>query len=336
MIVGGVIVLGVGAFIMMLVFFPAHSDPSSATTARGVMNFVEITMPLRDVLGSEPSGPGNAGDDYENALKVYRANRDTFKGIKDRIELAQTGAVIGERERELIREVLDHCHRGAQKGKMSFSLEHGQPPLVTTHPTDYKALEWLMLFMGMYANHQLDLAIQGKNESLARNAETVAKDMLVLGWHAAGERAYPMTTVSGFQNQQGACTILESVYANFPGVAERADRVSLVREYGRAANMAASDAGRLWGICSGNPNPGDLFNVIENCPDPAWRVQATLWLGITRFRNEGHRGDRIYTQKTLDRLAREGTELEKRAVKAALGLTREEAYRGGTHDVPEP
>ena len=333
MIVGGVLVLGVGLFIVMLVFFPSTSDPTSATTGKGALDRVEMTKPLSFVFGSEPTGGGNAGDDYNKALQLYRANRDTWRSVENRIGYSGIEAVIGPREQDLLRELADHCHRGAQQAKMEFCVPHGyKTPTITTDQADSQAMIKVMGYMHIYAQYLFQKA---RTAQEAAEAEAVAKDLLVMGWHASRERVYPEMTTSGFGYQEQAALLLAGIYEKFPNLAT-GDMGVRAREYARSAKMAMADAGRLWQMWTTNPKPGDFFNVIENAQDPAWRVQAILGLGMIRFRNEGHRGDRIHTQKLLDKYSTEGSEMEKRAATAALALTREECQRIGTLRAPEP
>jgi len=332
MIVGGVLVLGFGFFIMMLVLFPSPSDPTSATTGRGALDMVEMSKPLSFVF-TEPTGPGNAGDDYAKALGVYRGNRDTWRSVEERLGRSGIEAVIGESEFGLLRELADYCHDGAQKAKMEYSVPHGQPPTVTTDQADSLAMTKVMGYMHVYAQY---LFLKSRNHEEARSAERVAKDLVVMGWHFVRERAYPASVQVGFGFQEQGSRVLVEIYAKYPELMQAGDMGIRVREYAQSARMAYADIGRLWSMWTNNPRPGDFFNVIDNCEDPAWRVQAILGLGITRHRNDGHRGDRIRTEKVLAKFGASDKELERRAVKAALDLSRDEGLRGGPPSAPAP
>jgi len=316
---------------LSFIHFDPPSDPTSATTSRGALDFVEMSRPL-SFLFSEPTDPGNAGDDYAKALGVYRTHRDIWRSVEERLGRSGIEAVIGEREIALLRQLADHCHAGARKAKMEYSVPHGQPPTVSTDQTDSLAMTKVMGYMHVYAQY---LFLKAKNQGEARAAETVAKDLLVMGWHLARERSYPTCTSLGFGFQEQASRLLADIHAKYPELAA-GDMGTRMREYAQSARMAYADSMRLWLTWTMNPKPGDFFNVIENCKDPAWRVQAILGLGITRHRNDGHEGDRVHTEKILAKYAAEGTELEKRAVKAALELSRAEGLRSGLPSPPAP
>jgi len=351
MIVGGVLVVFVAIFVIKFTLYPSPSEPTSVTTNPGALKIVEMSRPLSFVLGSEPGGAGNAGEDYNKALQSYRANRDTWGAFEIRYTKAKGGVeeVVGPRELELLREMAEHCHRGAQKAKMDFCGPYGAAPLVTVMTIDQAdsvALTKIMGYMQAYATY---LFLKARDMEEAREAETVAKDLLIMGWHAAKERAYPACTIIGFTFQQQICLGVPDadmnyrnriglihMYTKYPGLSSSIDMADRVMKYAQSARMAAADAGRLGGILTNNPNPGDFFKVIDEAEDPAWRVQALLGLGIIRHRNEGHRGDKRYTEELLAKYAVEGTEMEKRAAKAALEIPRAEALRGGPREAPEP
>jgi len=350
MILGGAIVVFVGLLIMILVFFPSPSDPTSVTKAKGALARYDIPLSIATVLGHEPSEPGNAGEDYKAALDSYRANRTKWSSIAQRMADAGAGAIISEIDLVSMRELADHCHRGARKAKMEFSAPFGGAPVMAVNQADSVAFERIsdsMLCYALYHWNQADENVERNTRKKredrlkdAEKAETILKDWFVMGWHLTQERAYPATVAAGFLAQEEACFRLEKIYEQYPElISASPDRIARVREYGSEARLAGNTttgAGRLWAMWTPNPKPGDYFNVIENGKDPSWRVQALLGLGIVKWHNEGHRGDRRYTQKLLEKYAKSGTELEKRAAKASLEFTRDQYRLVSSIEPPEP
>ena len=328
-IVGGVILVGVGLLIAMLVFFPSHSDPTEMTTAPGALDLHQMTMTLTDVLGAEPTGDGNAADDYAKALDVYRKDRETWKALNLKMVNAMENAVVGDVEKDLMKQFADHCHDGAKKANMDYCVAYGQKPSIEMEQADSKALEKLCECLQTCLLYQ-QLVVK---DSAA--AQQIGKDMLILGWHITKERAYPLTVMAGYNTQGAACERLAEIYKSDPKLAA-ADTVGRLRDYRSQAQTVLRDSQHLLEMWKANPLAGDFFNVIDNTKDPAWRVQGLLGLGIIKFRSEGDRGDRMYTQRLLEKYSTSGTELEKRAAKAAKDFTREEYQHIGNLEVPEP
>jgi len=79
------------------------------------------------------------------------------------------------------------------------------------------------------------------------------------------------------------------------------------------------------------PNPGDIFNVLENDKDPCWRFQAVLSLGLLKFHPAGRdRGDIRYIKTLLENALQSSNQNERAAAKAAKEFTLEDYNNYGT------
>jgi hypothetical protein len=95
--------------------------PTRATTARGMLSLLGPAEPLSLALGKDLSGEGDAGDDYDRALKAYRDNRSAIREIcRHAPEVAQGQYRLIDDDLMLLKQVAEPITAGAAKRKMTY------------------------------------------------------------------------------------------------------------------------------------------------------------------------------------------------------------------------
>ena len=213
--------------------------------------------------------------------------------------------------------------QGIDKKSMKYPLEKIE---FTYRLPEAKYLTLVSQAMSDYAYYQW--WVKGDKAK----AEKILLARLTLGWHMTNNRVYPYFVWSGLHVQEAACYQLEQLYQKWDGHTPQAEKTDQYRESVETViqffehkkkylfdKFASPKRENL-------PEPGDIFNVVENDKDPCWRIQGIFSLGMllndpATFRE---RGDEKYTHKLLEMKMKEGSDEEKAAAKAASELTPEE------------
>jgi hypothetical protein len=71
-IVAGIVVLVIGGVIVAVICNNIYStsDPTEDTTAAGALDYQDVAAPIMTIVPAEPSGSGNAADDYKRAIDI--------------------------------------------------------------------------------------------------------------------------------------------------------------------------------------------------------------------------------------------------------------------------
>ena len=325
-VIAGVLVLALVAFVVLRVVFPSPHDPTGATLKRGVLDLKTVKVSVAEVLGAEPSGAGNAGDDYAQAVQLAKQKTDELDPLRDEEKLEQLadGALFIERPlQQSLESIYAHVRNGAAKKDMNYVLVHTPKKLETAY---YQS------FVTDLARVGAALDVLGKfhlGRKKLPEAEQVFKAKATLGWHMVGERALPAMVHQGLQIQYDALFGLNDVYLKWDEAHK--SRIDSLQRYAdglKAAERSYNDKAKIvWVV---RPKPGDIFNIIENDEDLAWRRQGTLALGIVKFYSKNHRGDSRYTRKLIDENLNSSDPITKAAAQAANDLTYEQYVRLGT------
>lgn len=332
-IVAGVLVLGVGAIVAYMIigsmFDDAPSPPTSATTGFGALDFKDTTVPPTQVLGSLPSGAGNAADDYAQAARVYRSNRELCKGIIDKMPTRYKEAPkLADVDLAVLKQIDQFVAAGAAKAKMDFVFTHT--------PREFT--------VGWYYRPGCELMNVGKClEALAGDyasrkeyaqAEQVLKHMITLGWHMVQERAVACVTWLGQDMQLLALSRLANdVYLPWRGRDDK--QIAVVREYAIALDtFGAALTTKLKILQVAKPAPGDVFNIIAHDKDRAWRIQGILTLGVLKYVSVQD-NDRKHSEKLIEKYCASQDPLEAAAAKAANAFERSRLETYVMDDQPE-
>jgi len=319
-IAAGLFVLAIGGFIVKQTVFPSPTRPSPATRRTGFMDRIEVAASITDILGALPIGGGNAGDDYHQAVTIYLGAK---QAIEDAIIDLGKGADTGHEDAlAALNAMYGHISSGAKKKEMKYLLVHAPKELrVGWKLPEIGTLSEVAGCMDLLAAYHLE-------NNRPRQAEAIYKDLMVMGWHMTGARSYYHMVTAGFGTQMTSAEGLATVYRAMGGSFER--RVQALREYHSAVREAEGIYGDKLGVLwKPKPHPGDVFNIVENDKDRAWRVQAVLAMGMLRYTAD-KRGDKKYNTKLLEELARDKDPLLAAAAKAAGKLTEPEFNVLGT------
>jgi hypothetical protein len=321
------------------------------------MDFHEVTIPITTIVPGEPSGDGNAGEDYKQAVdivsplfeKALEENPEFSRTILD-----QTAADIGtwmnpkvgkaqnkpvNPEGLQVMERIAACvAQGAAKKEMKYPFNLAKME-VTYNLPEAKYLHVVSQALGDYAHYQ-NLVLKKPEE-----AQKILFNRFIMGWHMSRDRVFPYFVLAGFDIQISSCQGLgnpDGLYAKWPG---HKGQVEKVKAYISAANDVKSFFNSKSKFLFSNfarvdapPNPGDLFNVVQNDKDPCWRIQGIFALGMLKFspaliKSEHYEGDAQTLRRLLDEKLKNGTEEEKSAARAADKYTKEDYEHQGNKNI---
>ena len=290
---------------------PRQPKPSKPVMGlqSGFLDIVEIPEPISLITLSVPSEPGNAGDDYAQAVQVYRDNQEEVDAFLGSFSSPPAPETLPESVHQIIR----HIEQGARKASMEYVFVHTPKELGVKRfyapADDMNAIANVMIFTGFF---------HAVNDDPERQIELL-KAACVLGWHLYEEHAHVVMMNYGLGIQLDAAYYLAQEY-KATGQDNLADDAEA---YGKAVNgiLNAFDEkmSLLWNT---RPVPGEVFHVIENDRDRAWRIRATLSLGILRYTSTG--SDHRYNARLIRRLMGDSDPMIAAAAKAANDLSIED------------
>lgn len=291
--------------ILIFVWNPPPSPPRD-TTAPGFLDLKQVDVPLSELIGYTPSGPGNAGADYQKAVQIEIANHDEINHLGD-IERLESLAVAKDASSDpamkIVQQIYDHVAAGAKKKDMRYAFVFTPKDLKFSYR--HRAAD--NLYRVAVAVHLLHMVHLDREEYA--EAEKVLQALMVFGMHLFNERALAQISIEGVAVQTCAVQRLLQLYAKWPEAPRH--RLRPLRDCESQLRLISSNFRQkkkiLWdNIPANDPvthepiiSPGDVFNVIENDRDRAWRVQGLVTLGALKFRATG-RGD---VKKTDDLIA---------------------------------
>jgi len=319
-IIGGVVGGLLAVFILWLVLFPPPTPPTRATTGEGRLELKRPTEAVTLVLPAAPTGAGDAGADYNEALEKYRENRRAVNDILRRIREMNRGTYRPSQEDlRTLRAVYGPISNGAGKAKMTFYFLHTpkviKPPYITEVKKQFLELQFVPIFLAAY---HITLGAEHYPK-----AEKCLFDAFTMGWHLAEERSRMDVVRRGFGLQKAACVDLKHLYG--AEVWNKPQRRAAVERYRRNVEIASGvylDLDKeVFRNMRGRrgPHPGDVFNLAENHADVAVRRMGTLWLGIVKL-TCSERGDKKYVRKLIARKLRSKDEIERECARAASEL----------------
>jgi len=318
-LLAGLLVVGVVGIILVMAVFPSASPATAATLREGVLDLHTVGPPTA-VLGREPTGAGNAADDYKKAIDLYNANIDVIKrGTIDRGKIARGQASLDRRTMKILTDIAARVADGAQKKEMKYTLVHTPKKFQVGYfyePAD--ALRNISAAVTL-------LATQHYARKEYDEARKALQDAFVIGWHMMNERSRMDLVRIGLGIQRDAVAGLVTLYEKWPDEGG-GEKISALSDYDRQLRRLGDsydDKRRVIWVLGKGASPGDVFNIIENDEDRACRVQALLYLGVLRF-TAATRGDRRKTRKLIDKYAASDDLIEKAAAVAARDMAAEE------------
>ena len=321
-ILAGVFGAFVVAVIVKFVAFPAPTGPV-ATAPLAMLALRQPEEPLSLVIGSEPSGAGNAGNDYKLAMDAYQDNKWDIKKILERAQgIARKEYRYTPEELGVLKNVADHVAAGAGKEKMSLcSADEIRMPY---YPFKADQYEQLMDILDILALHYR----MAEDEKGYAQAEKCYFDMLVMGRHMVDERGRFLIVYRGVGVQEIACDGLVGLYGRW----QKPDKLKNAKVYRNGLLALGNQYSDLQKVLRrGSPHPGDIFNLVANHADPAVRVEAIIRLGQVRHSLLG-RGDQRRLRQLIEAKLASDDEMEQAAARAADTMTADDVRALGREE----
>ena len=342
-IVAGVLVVVIGTFVGYNIWKsfadPDPSDPTSATTGAGALDFKENKADPTLIIPARPTAAGNAADDYVKAIAIYKANKDKLKSLLSAEaidDVWRSKKKLMDGEVELLKQIDQLVAAGTAKEKMEFTLVHTPKEFRVGwvyRPGDelQRVVQCEELLAGdCYARKESDASIQ----ALQR--------MFVMGLHMLDERTRAYITFLGMNNINQAIGRLSMNYGPMGPSADTKFK-NLEKYLTQFTPFSQSFTTKSAIVNPGKMDPGDIFNVVGSAQDPdkfkgdkdhAWRVQGILDLGKLKFgsmkiteREPGEaarqaEADRKYAQKLINQFLTSQDPADLAAAKAAEAFTK--------------
>lgn len=283
-IIAGVIVAFIAALAVKFLVFPAPTPPTSATRKEGRLKLIAPDMAIKDVIGTEPSGPGNAADVYHKAIEYARSNQSVWA------EIEAAESALPENLAAHAEKLLSTLAPAADIKEMTYTFNYTPKEFVVSPaPKADDDLRELAVALESLCAHYLK---SGNTEKAIDAGEAY----MIFGWHVSGERVRVQLTILGFDMQGSATTALQQAY----NAAGKSQAVQAAQTYNRQVSLARSlTTAKQRDIFKLKPPPGDVFNIIENDEDHAWRVEGLLLLGMVKF-SSTDRGDQRYIENYFE------------------------------------
>ncbi|NBB96015.1 MAG: hypothetical protein GVY16_09800 [Planctomycetes bacterium] len=312
-IIAGIMVAFIAGLVIKFVFFASPSPATADTLAEGKLDLFTTGISVATVVDSEPSGSGNAANHYAKALEYIRENQAAWDAID--LHMGSTDDPLAANLLQHCTQVLDLIRPAARIKDMKYTFVYTPKEFIISPRAKATDDLWQIAFVCEAAcRHYLRAKDYGK-------AADAGKALCCLGWHTAGERVRVEMNVAGFEMQVVAANLLQQVYADAGNDAA----LQASEDYGYAASAAQSrtvDKSRDL-LQTIQPEPGDIFNVIENDKDHAWRVDCILQLGRLKFSAPG-RGNQRYIKMYIDKYINSEDPYYKAAAEVAKSVTMEQ------------
>ena len=297
--------------------------------ADGFLDLQVPSVPMKEIVGYEPSEPGNAADDYEKAVQLSILHADVIEATGDYKKfdaVADAADLWSDPAMKACKQIAEHVAAGAKKRSMQYSFLYSPKTLKVR----YRHRHADQLYKVSVAVHLLyQIRLQRKEYP---EAEKLLKDLFVMGNHMLTEHTLAQVESEG-------AFLLGVVVGRFQELYSKWDQaprglLPRIREYEVSINKISENFRQkktmLWddipaADSTGKPKllAGDVFNVAENDQDRAWRVQAIMALGPVKFRVTS-RGDIKKARDLIAHYLRSKDEVLCAAAKAADDLTREQ------------
>ena len=303
------VVLMVLALVVPLAF-PSAPRPSSDLLKRGYLDPYQVKTPISVVTGGAPSGSGDAGKDYFQAVTIYRNNRSELAPLNQLVSLRD----LPETMPASAIQIAEHIQAGAAKANMTYTFVHTPHELSVSF--DYPPAMELFYIANVALNVAENRALSGDPDG----AIAIGKAVCTMGWHMFNERKMADMEMKGLWIQASAADALGHFYQK----SFQADQAQAVRAYSDDVMRVYNDCTKKWSkLCATKVNPGDVCYIAQNDADRAWRVRAVLSLGLVKFAAKATSHKR-YNKRLILRYMEDSDPLIKAAAVAARHLMKSE------------
>lgn len=295
-IAGGILAVFV-LVLVVLIIVPsrATTPPTEATTSPGALALHAIEIPVEQVVGYTPSEGGNAGDDYARAVATVEESEDDLR-------LGLRGGDFSPEARAIAETVYEHVRAGAAKAEMRYAVEHTGGELEVDPSPDFcQPINRVATLLDRLARDLLAM-------DMPEEAAKVWRAEFVLGWHLSRERALAGVVRTGYGIQREALRSTSGgrVKGGLLKVAQLADdgeQVGRLEAYlARLDDVSAFHREKYTVVWNRDffKHAGDVFNVMNNDEDRAWRNEAILALGPLKFTQANHENDMAYINEQIE------------------------------------
>ena len=340
---GWLIAAGIAAVALLLVVllvvvpivFQVASGATAATLAEGKLDLWTIGQPIASVVDTPPTGSGDAGGAYARAIRAYGENQQQIRGLQRDLREWRTAArrlmsrLANEPQEVQDREVqalevtfppvaaviLGAMAEGARQKDMTYIFERGGYELTVSRGIEAS--------QGFTALAKLVMAIAEYRIYRGEHAQAVEplQNMCVMGWHMFNERAHVDMMYKGLIIQADAVRMLQYAYSGL----DEQDKFTRAGDYLLAIEQIMERFDTKLDVIMPAPeehltvNPGDVFNIVNNDADRAWRVQGILALGVLKFQALD-RNDHRMIRKLINENLTSDEPLIREAARAARDL----------------
>src|ERR1035437_1236541 len=212
-IIAGIIVLVIGGVIIAVICNNLYStsDPTEDTTAAGALDYQDVAVAITTIVPAEPSGSGNAGDDYKKAVEIVKPLFE--KALEENAEHPQTvldhtaedigtwlQPKVGKAENRppnpeglaLMEKIAACVADGATKKEMKYPFDLDKME-VTYNLPEAKYFHVVSQALSDYAHYQV-LVLKKPEE-----AQKILFNRFIMGWHMAHDRVYPNFVCAGYE-----------------------------------------------------------------------------------------------------------------------------------------
>ncbi len=315
-IVGAVLALGVGGFVIKTFVFPSPDEPTRATKKKDFMEVIEVKAPITLVVAAEPTGSDNAADYYVKAVEVLNANQEAIDSAAAAITAGDlTQDSKAPQALKALEEILGHLAEGAKQASMDFLTKHASGQLkVSKHSDEVQRLGDAFDVLDMLGDYY------SKNER-HEDAKTTFEVMFITGWHMTNDRCHTHMVMSGPDIQHKALNGLSRTMPKDLDPEEVNKRRGPMREYIHALNDFTEKYEDKIAVFLKNPfDAGDVWNIVNNDKDRAWRVLGILAMGIIKHTHLPKR-NASYNNSLIEKFLKSEDPLEKAAAEAAKAYT---------------
>jgi hypothetical protein len=312
--------------VVIVVMMLQGGDPSPTTLAITVPGFFEVhevkISPAPFLGGSLPSGPGNAGDDYRQAVDLYRAHHEQVGDAEEHVvDIIKGKFNPPEATVTALESIYTLVAAGATKKEMKYSTPQDISVRAAYDPASRLALVGdAMIILG-------DVRMGAKKYD---EAEKAYRASFALGYQMTKEGSRALMLLEGLGVQGAAVGRLGDLYSEWDKK-KYESTLNALEDYAHALDKVHKECqdkmNTLW---QKKPEPGDVFAIVERDQDPTWRVEGLLLCGVIRYTHPTHAGNQRVDKELVDKYAADPNPYVRAAAMAARELTPEGWKQVGT------
>jgi hypothetical protein len=281
------------------------TDPTSLSL--DPRNLAELSPPTPPRAIVDQDAPGDAGEKYSDAVKIFDDDADACEEFAQKPE----GPVP-----QSIQLLLDATHLSG------MNLFAGNPGLIVNYESDQTSLEDLARLGQEMEGAALRLRRAGKNDEARKFLEAV----YALGRNLYSERLDYEEFSHGMGLMDGAITgLAEMEPAGSPRQKMLQDQQAALVDFNQKSVQPIYEALSSADQQKIAANAGDVFRFATVAGERMFRVEAILKLGRYRF-DAARAADQLAVPRFLHRLSQDRDPVIRTAAGAATGLTIEQ-YR---------